>query len=71
MSKPIFTLGLVLLVFSMFVAAMPLGVTLQDPARQVTIYPNTLFAVPLILLGTLLLLFGLSEGSRDKQKMAE
>ncbi|MGA2627926.1 MAG: hypothetical protein ABSF63_12825 [Candidatus Bathyarchaeia archaeon] len=39
-------------------APIPLVVTVQNPARNVTIYPNLLFAVPLILLTVLLLLYG-------------
>ena len=39
-------------------APMPLNVTLQNPMRVVTLYPNLLFAVPLLLLGVLLLLYG-------------
>ena len=38
-------------------APIPLAVTVQNPARKVTIYPNLLFAVPLNLL-TVLLLYG-------------
>ena len=39
-------------------APIPLVVTVQNPAGNVTIYPNLLFAVPLILLTVLLLLYG-------------
>jgi hypothetical protein len=37
---------------------MPLNITLQNPTRVVTLYPNLLFAVPLLLLASLLLLYG-------------
>ena len=60
-------LGVVLgaLVLGVAVAAspMPLVQSLQDPPRQVVIYPNLLFAVPLVLLGTLLLLYGITAGT--------
>jgi len=39
---------------------MPLTVTLENPSRDVTIFPNTLFAIPLILLASLLLLYGIT-----------
>lgn len=39
-------------------APLPLKVNLQNPVREVVIYPNLLFAVPMILLGALLLLYG-------------
>jgi hypothetical protein len=51
-------LGLIVLLISFAAAPMPLTITLDNPARSVTIYPNLLFAVPLILLGILLLLYG-------------
>lgn len=51
-------LGLVVLAAAFAAAPMPLSVTLQNPTRTATIYPNVLFAVPLILLGVLLLLYG-------------
>jgi uncharacterized membrane protein len=60
MSKLAVILGIVVLVIAFGTAPMPLTLTLQDPTRNVTIYPNVLFAVPLILLGTLLLLYGVT-----------
>jgi hypothetical protein len=51
-------LGAAVLAVVLVVAPIPLVVTLQNPARNVTIYPNLLFAVPLILLAALLLLYG-------------
>lgn len=58
-------LGIVVLAIAFAAAPMPLVVTLEDPTRDVVIYPNFLFAVPLILLGTFLLLYGATAGSRE------
>jgi hypothetical protein len=44
---------------------MPLTTTFENPARSVTIYPNLLFAVPLILLGALFLLYGVTVKRKD------
>ena len=46
---------------------MPLTVTLENPAQDVTIYPNLLFAVPLTLLGALLLLYGAVAGNGQER----
>jgi hypothetical protein len=51
-------LGAAVLAVVLVAAPIPLVVTLQNPARNVTIYPNLLFVVPLILLAALLLLYG-------------
>jgi len=51
-------LGIVVLAIALGAAPMPLITQLQNPARNVVIYPNFLFAVPLILLGALLLFYG-------------
>jgi peptidoglycan/LPS O-acetylase OafA/YrhL len=51
-------LGVIVLAVAFAVAPMPLKVNLQNPAREAVIYPNLLFAVPMILLGVLLLLYG-------------
>ena len=66
MSKLAIVLGVLFLVIAFGAAPMPLTVTLQGPANTATIYPNVLFAVPLILLGALLLLYGLTTNSRQK-----
>lgn len=58
-------LGIVVLAIAFAAAPMPLVVTLEDPTRDVVIYPNFLFAVPLILLGVFLLLYGATAGSRE------
>jgi peptidoglycan/LPS O-acetylase OafA/YrhL len=55
-------LGVVVLAIVFVAAPMPLVVSLQNPAREVTIYPNLLFAAPLTLLGVLLLLYGAVAG---------
>ena len=60
MSKLAMLLGIIVLILAFGAAPMPLTITLDNPARNVTIYPNILFAVPLILLGSLLLLYGLT-----------
>jgi len=57
-------LGVVVLAVAGAMAPMPIGVTLQSPARCVVIYPNLLFAVPLLPLGELLLLYGVTEKSQ-------
>ncbi len=58
-------LGIIAIAASLAAAPMPLTVTLQNPMRNVVIYPNFLFAVPLILLGVLLLLYGATAGSNE------
>jgi len=55
-------LGFLVLVVALLAAPIPLIVALQNPPRSVVIYPNLLFAVPLILLGALLLLYGATAG---------
>ena len=60
MDKLAVILGIVVLAAAIGTAPIPLTMTLKDPARNVTIYPNVLFAVPLILLGSLLLLYGIT-----------
>jgi hypothetical protein len=57
-------LGAAVLGVVLVAAPIPLLVTLQNPARNVTIYPNLLFAVPLILLAALLLLYGATVENR-------
>jgi hypothetical protein len=58
--------GVAVLVVAFGTAPMPLSVTLENPTRDVIIYPNVLFAVPLILLGVLLLLYGTLADDRDR-----
>ncbi len=59
-------LGAAVLAIVLVAAPIPLVVTLQNPARNVTLYPNLLFAVPLILLAALLLLYGATADNREK-----
>lgn len=51
-------LGIAVLAVVLTTAPIPLVVNLENPTQNVTIYPNLLFAVPLTLLGALLLLYG-------------
>lgn len=57
-------LGTAVLVVVLVAAPIPLVVTLQNPTRNVTIYPNILIAIPLILLAALLLLYGATAENR-------
>jgi len=52
--------GIILLIIALGVSPIPLAITLSDPSREVVLYPNVLFAVPLILLSALLLLYGVT-----------
>jgi len=52
--------GIILLIIALGVSPIPLAVTLSDPTREVVLYPNVLFAAPLILLSALLLLYGVT-----------
>jgi hypothetical protein len=65
MNKLGIILGIVAVAVSFAAAPMPLTVTLGNPTRDVVIYPNSLFAVPLILLGVLLLLYGATAGAHE------
>ena len=49
-------------------APMPLTVSLENPTQTVTIYPNLLFAVPLVLLGALLLFYGVVTGKQQDEE---
>ena len=60
MSRIAIILGVAVLAIAFGTAPMPLTITLEEPTRNATIYPNVLFAVPLILLGVLLLLYGVT-----------
>jgi hypothetical protein len=65
MNKLALILGAIVLVIAFGSAPIPLNETLADPVRNVTIYPNVLLAVPLILLGALLLLYGVTVSGRE------
>ncbi len=67
MNKLALVLGIIVLVIALAAAPMPLAVNLLNPTRMVVIYPNLLFAVPLILLGALLLLYGVTTESKQHQ----
>ncbi len=57
-------LGTAVLAVVLVAAPIPLVVTLQNPTRNVTIYPNILIVIPLILLAALLLLYGATAENR-------
>jgi peptidoglycan/LPS O-acetylase OafA/YrhL len=59
-------LGLVVLAVALAAAPIPLTTNVGNPPQTVTIYPNLLFAVPLMLLGALLLLYGAVAGKPEK-----
>ncbi len=62
-------LGVIVLGAALALSPIPLTVSLRDPVRDVVIYPNVLFAVPLMLLGALLLLYGATaENPRNRVK---
>jgi hypothetical protein len=66
MSKLAILLGLLTLGIAIAAAPMPLTLTLQNPIRNATIYPNLLIAVPLMLLGSLLVLYGITVKDREQ-----
>ena len=57
-------IGGVVLLLALGAAPMPLVTRFSAPTRSVVIYPNLLFAVPLILVGILLLLYGVTPQDR-------
>jgi len=65
MNKLGIILGMLLLAVSFAAAPMPLKMTLENPEREVIIFPNLLFAIPLILLGVLLVLYGITAQPRN------
>jgi hypothetical protein len=66
MSKLAILLGLLTLGIAIAAAPMPLTLTLHNPIRNATIYPNLLIAVPLMLLGSLLVLYGITVKDREQ-----
>ena len=64
-NKLAFSLGVLAVAVAAVAAPMPLNVSLSNPTRVVTIYPNLLIAIPLLLLAALLLLYGAVE-SHDR-----
>jgi hypothetical protein len=69
MNKLALILGAIVLLVAIGAAPMPLNENLADPTRNVTIYPNVLFAVPLILLGAMLLLYGVTVSGRGDSRV--
>jgi hypothetical protein len=61
MNKLGILLGLVVL--AIVFAAAPIPLTVTEGSQSATIYPNLLFAIPLMLLGALLLLYGAVAGN--------
>jgi hypothetical protein len=59
-------LGILLLGIALALSPMPLAVTISNPTREVVLYPNVLFAVPLILLSALLMLYGITTEITDQ-----
>jgi hypothetical protein len=56
------------MVVALGAAPMPLETKFSNPAHTVVIYPNLLFAIPLLLLSTLLLLYGVTAETCLKKK---
>ena len=69
MNKLALGLGVIVLVIAIGLAPMPLNEELVDPTRNVTIYPSVLFDVPLILLGALLLLYGIIVSAQEDTRV--
>ena len=67
MNRFIVLLGIVVVAAGLATAPIPLTVNAPDLPSGATIYPNLLFAVPLLLLGALLLLYGLTVGHTESQ----
>ena len=63
-------MGIAVIAIVLATAPMPLVVSLTNPSRTVTLYPNLLFAVPLTLLGVLLLLYGIVAGKDSQSEKA-
>ena len=71
MNKLVILLGTLLVFAAVGAAPMPLETILRNPIRTVVIYPNVLFAIPLILLGSLLLLYGLTAETSDSRHLSQ
>lgn len=70
MNKLGILLGILLVLVSVAVAPIPLETVLRNPSRTVVIYPNVLFAIPMILLGSLLLLYGLTAQQSESRRLS-
>ena len=71
MNKLVILLGILLVIVALGVAPIPLETILRNPTRTVVIYPNVLFAIPLILLGSLLLLYGLTTETSVSKRLSQ
>jgi len=71
MNKLAILLGILLVFVALGVAPMPLETILHNPSRTVVIYPNVLFAIPLILLGSLLLLYGVTAETSVSKRLSQ
>ena len=71
MNKLVVLLGMLLVFIAVGVAPMPLETILRNPARTVVIYPNVLVAIPLILLGSLLLLYGVTAEPSGSRRLSQ
>ena len=71
MNKLVMLLGTLLVLAAIGTAPMPLETMLRNPTRTVVIYPNVLFAIPLILLGSLLLLYGVTSETSDSRCISQ
>jgi len=70
LNKLVMLLGTLLVFAAVGAEPMPLETVLRNPTRTVVIYPNVLFAIPLILLGSLLLLYGVTAGTSDSRRLS-
>jgi len=70
LNKLALLLGTVLVLVAVAASPMPLQTVLHNPIRTIVIYPNVLFAIPLILLGSLLLLYGLTAEQKGSRQLS-
>jgi len=71
LNKLVLLLGTLLVLAAVGAAPMPLETILRNPTRTVVIYPNVLFAIPLILLGSLLILYGVTAETSDSRRHSQ
>lgn len=70
MNKLVMLLGLLLVFAALAAAPMPLASTMSNPTRTVIIYPNVLFLIPLTLLGSLLILYGVTAERSSSRRLS-
>ena len=70
MNKLVMLLGLLLVFAALAAAPMPLASTMSNPTRTVVIYPNVLFLIPLALLGSLLILYGVTAERSSSRRLS-